>query len=87
MNPYFLALMQLISHLRLSHIVILNVNRVTQISNLRGVLKVIWHCHLSWNGRLALYALDDFPLLLLVATHAIESLGNRRVHALIAHLL
>lgn len=79
--------MQLIGHLRLSHIVILDIDGVAEISNLRCILKVIWHRHLGWNGRLALDALDDLPLRLLVAAHAIESLGNGRVHALITHLL
>jgi hypothetical protein len=79
--------MQLIGHLRLTHIVILNIYCIAQISNLRCILKVIWHSHLRWNGWLALHALNDFPLLLLVTTHTIESLGDGRVHALIAHLL
>ena len=87
MNPYFLVLMQLIRHLRLTHIVIFDVYCVAQISNLRCILKVIWHRHLGWDGRLTLDALDDFPLRLLVAAHAVESLGNGRIHALVAHLL
>ena len=87
MNPYFLVLIQLIRHLRLTHVVVLDVYCVAQISNLRCILKVIWHCHLGRDGRLALDTLNDFPLWLLVAAHAVESLRDGRVHPLIAHLL
>lgn len=87
MDSYFLILMQLIAHLRLSHIVILDIDGVAEISNLTCILKMIRHRHLRRDGRLALHALYDFPLGLLVAAHAVEGLGDRRIHALVAHLL